>query len=178
MLESNSSTDRVGVGRLGRAHGLRGEVYLVPDTDNPDRFLVGAEFSTDEDPPRRLELLSLRRHQSKLLACFGGIEDRTAAESLQGVLLTIAADERRRLADDEYWPDELVGLEARDPSGHPVGTVEAADIEGAQDRLVVRTLEGRQVLIPFVKDLVPQVRVADGFVVIDPIEGLLSPSPD
>lgn len=178
MPESSSSTDRVWVGRLGRAHGLRGEVFLVPDTDNPERFSEGAHFSTDEEPARRLELLSIRRHQGRLLARFSGIEDRTAAESLQGVLLTIAPGERRGLADDEYWPDELVGLEVHDPSGELLGTVEATDVEGAQDRLIVKTLEGRRAAIPFVRDLVPEVRVADGFLVVNPIEGLLNPSPD
>jgi len=168
--------DRVIVGRIGRAHGLSGEVYVLSESDNPDRFRSGACFVTDEVPPRTLEVRSSRRHQAKLFVVFAEVDDRTEAESLRDVGLTIAPDERRSLGDDEFWPDELVGLTVRDSTGDPVGTIAAVDTDSPQVRLIIRTADGREALVPFVRELVPEVSIEEGSVTINPIEGLLNPS--
>ncbi len=168
-------SDRVLVGRIGRPHGLAGELYVRPETDAPDRFQAGAVFLTDEVPARSLEVRSSRRHQERLLITFVEVIDRTDAESLRGTGLTIRADDRRPLADEEYWPDQLVGLSVRTVAGEAIGTITGVDTGGPQDRLIVQSDDGRQGLIPFVRDLVPEVDVAGGVVVVDLIEGLLSP---
>ena len=105
------------------------------------------------------------------MARFAGIEDRTAAESLRGAVLTIPAAERRDLEEDEFWPDDLVGLEARTPQGRVLGRVSRVVSGAAQDRLVIDTGSG-EVEVPFVDPLVPEVDVAGGRVVIDPPGGL------
>ncbi len=170
--------ERVTVGRIGRPHGLHGELYVLSDSDAPERYRPGAVFLTDEHPPRRLEVRSSRYRQDKLMVVFVGISNRTDAESLGGVDLTIATAERRPLDKDEFWPDELVGLAVQDPDGRPIGAVSAVETSGPQDRLVVRTADGRETSVPFVRELVPEVRRAEGLVVIHPIEGLFNPSPD
>jgi 16S rRNA processing protein RimM len=170
--------DRVIVGRIGRAHGLAGDVYVLSESDTPDRFRSGAVFLTDEQPPRRLEVRSSRHHQAKLLVVFSEVASRGEAESLRDVGLTISAKERRSLDDDEYWPDELVGLTVRDSAGEPIGTIAGVETGGPQDRLIVRSADGRQALVPFVRELVPEVRIAEGSVVINLLEGLLNPSPE
>lgn len=169
---------RVTVGRIGRPHGLAGELYVLSQSDTPERFQTGAAFLTDEDPARRLEVRSSRYHQGRLLVVFTEITDRTEAEALRDVGLTIAADERRVLGEDEFWPDELVGLTVRDCAGQLVGTIAGVETGGPQIRLVVHTLDGQQALVPFVRELVPEVRVEENSVVINPIEGLLNPAPD
>jgi 16S rRNA processing protein RimM len=169
---------RVTVGRIGRPHGLAGELYVLSQSDTPDRFQDGAVFLTDEDPARRLEVRSSRYHQGRLLLTFGEIAGRTEAETLRDVGLTIAADERRALGEHEVWPDELVGLTVRDPAGRPVGTIGGVEMGGPQVRLVVHTLEGQQALVPFVRELVPEVKIEEHSVVINPIEGLLNPIQD
>lgn len=110
-----------------------------------------------------------------LLVRFDGCPDRTSAEALRGIALFVEAGERRTLGQDEFWPDELVGLEVRDPSGHRRGTVTAFMEGAAQDRLIVETPDG-PVEIPFVKALVPVVDVEEGFIVVEPVEGLIPPS--
>mgnify|MGYP001822458344 CR=1 FL=1 len=169
---------RITVGRIGRAHGLAGELYLLSESDTPDRFRAGAVFLTDEQPPKRLEVLKIRRHQNRLLVSFAEITSRTEAESFRDVGVTIAATERRPLAENEFWPDELVGLVVRDPANRTLGRVTRVETGGPQDRLVVETAPGQEVLVPFVGELVPEVRMAEGSIVINPIEGLLNPSPD
>lgn len=178
MPESSSSTDRVRVGWIGRAHGIEGEVTLIPDTDYPLRFEPGARFRVETDPPRDVELVATRRHQGRLLARFSGVEDRTEVEALRGAALTIGREERRALEDDEYWPESLVGLEVRDRGGERVGSVASVDVGDAQDRLVIVTVDGNRATIPFVRALVPEVRVAEGYVVVEMVDGLLSSSPD
>ena len=177
MPGSSSSTDRVRVGWVGRAHGIEGDVILIPDTDYPLRFDPGAGFRVESDPPRDVVLAATRRHQGRLLARFAGIDDRTEVEALRGAALTIAREERRALEDDEYWPESLVGLEVRDRDGDRVGSVEAVDVGDAQDRLVIRTVEGNLAAVPFVRALVPEVRVAEGYVVVEVVDGLFNSPP-
>ena len=107
---------------------------------------------------------------------FVDIGDRTEAESLRGAGLTIDAGDRRILDEDEYWPEDLIGLIVEDEGGRAVGTVASVETDGPQDRLVVRTTSGQLALVPFVKELVPDIRIEEGRVTIHPIAGLLNPS--
>jgi 16S rRNA processing protein RimM len=157
------------VGRIGRPHGIRGEVTVVVDGD-PDRFVPGAIFGTDRPGMPVLTLAAARRHRDRgMIVSFEGVADRTAAEDLRGIVLTIAGGERRDLETDEFWPDDLVGLRAVDASGEPLGEVTGV-VFGPQDRLVVATPDGRSVEVPFVHDIVGDPE--GGCLRIDPPAGL------
>jgi 16S rRNA processing protein RimM len=166
----SSSTDRVPIGRIGKPHGVRGEVYLQPLTDRPDRFAPGASFVTDEVPPRSLTIETVRSHHDRLLVRFTAAGDRAAAEDLRGAQLTIGRDERRKLDAGEFWEDDLVGLPVRNAAGLPLGTVAGVVFASAQDRLVVDAPQGR-IEVPFVEGIVTEVDPEAG-VVVDPPEGL------
>ena len=170
--------ERIIVGRIGRAHGLAGELYVRSESDAPDRYRAGAVFVTDEASPRQLEIRSSRRHNDRLLVTFADISDRSTAESLRDVALTIATDDRRQLADDEFWPDEPGRVGGSRTAGAPMGVVTGVDTGGPQDRLMVQSDDGRRAIGPFVRDLVPEVNIAGGWVVVDFIEGLLTPPPE
>ncbi|MFQ5555069.1 MAG: ribosome maturation factor RimM [Acidimicrobiia bacterium] len=164
--------DRIAIGYVRRAHGLRGEVIIRPLSDDPKRFAVGSRFVTDEDSGRSLVVQSTRSHADGVLVGFGGVSDRTAAEHLQGVTLTIDASERRELGEGEYWPEDLTGLIAVTPDGTHLGTVTGVVLTDAQDRLVVATSEGGAVEVPFVEPLVGDVHPSLGHIVVDPPQGL------
>lgn len=171
MPESNSSTEpRYVVGRLGRPHGLDGHIGLYVDEDDLVHFEPGKSIFIDG---RQFEVASIRRadrgHHLKL----AGINSRVAAEAIRGN--DVIATERRELGENEYWPEDLIGLEVRDPDGNRLGEVAGLITGGAQDRLVVEITGGR-FEVPFVAALVPKVDVAGGFVAIAPIEGLIQPS--
>jgi len=158
---------------IRRAHGVRGAVVVHPLTDVPGvRFAAGRVVTTAAGRP--LEIRAVAPHREGLLVHFAGIEDRDAADALRGTVLTIAAEERRSLDPDEYWPDELVGCRVEDRAGRRIGVVVDVALGAAQDRLVVR-LEGerRTVEIPFVGALVPVVDAAGGRIVVDLPAGLL-----
>ena len=168
-----AGSPRTKVGYVRRAHGISGDVLVRPLTDAPEeRYVVGATFETDEDPVRSLTIQQIRSHNDGLLITFDGIEGRRSAEALRGVSFTIADDERRTLAAGEYWAEELEGLEVVDVSGIPLGTVLGVAFGAAQDRIVVGTPGGDQVEVPFVASIVPEVRIADRRVVMDPPDGL------
>jgi 16S rRNA processing protein RimM len=164
---------QVVVARIGKAHGLRGEVTVEVRTDAPGgRFVPGATFVTDPETAGPLRLRSARDHNGILLLGFEGAPDRSAAERLRNVLLLADSDEE---GDDEnaWYEKDLVGLSVVTVGGEPVGEVAGLENRPAQDLLVLRLTDGREALIPFVAALVPEVDVEGGRVVIDPPAGLL-----
>jgi len=180
---------RIVVGRVGRPHGIRGEVVIGVRTDEPDlRFAVGAavaaQSSLDEDGPddngsgQSLRVASARWHSGQLLVAFAGITDRTAAAELTGSWLSVDSSQLPETGDpDEFRDHELIGLSVRTCAGDPVGVVTDV-LHYGQDLLVVRRADGPggECLVPFVKAIVPEVDLRAGVVVIDPPPGLLDPA--
>jgi len=161
------------VARIGKAHGLRGEVTVEVRTDAPqERFVVGTTFTTDPASAGALHLRSVRDHNGITLLGFEEAPDRTAAEGLRGTLLIADVEEYE---DDEnaWYEKDLVGLRVLTVAGEEVGEVAGVDSRPAQDLLVVRLASGREALVPFVEALVPEVDVEGGRVVSDPPAGLL-----
>ena len=166
---SNSSTEQVPVGRIGPPHGLDGTVYVRPDTDDPTRFAPGARLLVDG---RRMRVERTRRTPDRLFVKFSEISDRTSAEKLRGREVFIEEGQRRELETEEYWPDDLEGLEARTVSGEPVGRVRTVIWATAQNRLVIETGAGLRE-IPFVDELVPAVNLEEGYLTLADLPGLL-----
>jgi len=165
------------VGRIGRAHGIRGEVGVEVRTDDPDlRFADGAQLATD--PPERgpLTVVATRWHSGRLLVRFKGLDDRTAAENMRGTMLVIEVDESERPQDpDEFYDHQLVGLRVITTAGDEVGEVAEVLHLPAQDVLAIKRTDGVEVLVPFVQVLVPVVDLDRGSVTVDPRPGLLDP---
>lgn len=163
------------VGRVGRPHGIRGEVTVDVRTDDPDdRFAPGRVLPTDPAESGPLTIEQVRWHSGRLLVRFEGVDDRDAAEGLRGTLLVIDSADLPPTGDpDEFHDHELVGLTAVTVDGTELGTVTEIRHLG-QDLLVIDAAEaGREVLVPFVAALVPDVDVAAGRLVIDPPPGLI-----
>ncbi|XRQ03802.1 ribosome maturation factor RimM [Actinomadura welshii] len=163
------------VGRIGRPHGIRGEVAIDVRTDEPDsRFAAGTKVLTDPADTGPLTIERARRHSGRLLVRFAGIGDRDAAEALRGTWLVVDPGDITPSADpDDFHDQELIGLAVVTTDGDDVG--EVADIlHHAQDLLVVRGSAGEH-LVPFVAAIVPEVDVPGGRLVIDPPPGLLDP---
>ncbi|WP_130014760.1 ribosome maturation factor RimM [Serinicoccus sediminis] len=161
------------VARVGKPHGLRGEVTVQVHTDDPaGRLVPGTSFATD--PPQRgpLTLVSVRQHQGTYLLGFEGHPDRTAAEALRGTRLLV--EDEAEEDDDEGWREEdLLGFAVTLTDGRPVGEVAALHVRPVQDLLEVRTTSGTLVLVPFVEELVPRIDEEERTVVVDPPPGLL-----
>jgi 16S rRNA processing protein RimM len=162
------------VGRIGRPHGVRGEVTVEVRTDEPEaRFAPGSVLATDPADAGPLTVERARWHRGILLVAFAGVPDRNAAERLRGTLLVIdSADIPPSDDPDEFHDHELLGLAVVTTDGQRVG--EVADVlHHGQDLLVVRRPSGEEVYVPFVKAIVPEVDPGAGRLVIDPPPGLL-----
>ena len=164
--------ERITVGFVGRPHGLDGTVVVHPDTDNPRRFEAGASLQSNSN--QMLTIRQVRSSGSILLVSFVGVNDRDAAGRLRGLSLSIDASERRQLTTDEFWPEDLIGLEVRDPTGNLIGSIKAVDAESPQSRLTIATGQG-EVIVPLVTALVPEVNLSKRYLIVEPIEGLLDP---
>jgi 16S rRNA processing protein RimM len=156
-------------GEIGKPHGLTGEVYVVPISDDPQRFQPGARLIHDDG--RELSIAAVRTHGTRLLVQFEGVDDRTAAESLRGTLF-VGRDQLRSLGDDEYWSHELTGCEVQLPDGQRVGEVTDIVPAPAQDLLQIDTAAGNR-LVPLVKEIVIEVDLDARKIVIAPPDGLL-----
>ncbi|WP_404383825.1 ribosome maturation factor RimM [Knoellia locipacati] len=173
------STDSLLVARIGRPHGLRGEVTVQTHTDDPERrYVPGTVYATEAAPgtgvPRVLTLATARKHRETWLLGFEEIPDRTGAESLRGTRLLLDLDEVDDTEDDDdgWYEHDLVGLAVHDPSGAVLGEVTGLTVGSVQDLLEVRLTDGREALVPFVEAIVTEVDIEAGHVVVDAPAGL------
>jgi 16S rRNA processing protein RimM len=152
------------VGRIGRAHGLRGEVAVTFLSDRPERVAPGSTFSarSDGSATRELVIAESRRHQQRWLLHFEGVDDRDAAAALTGMVLYAPELPGH---DHELWVHELVGAEVVDIHGHVLGTVAAIEANPAHDLLVLES--GALVPVTFVTEH------EGGRVFVDVPDGLL-----
>jgi 16S rRNA processing protein RimM len=174
------------VGRLVKAHGLKGALKLELYTDDPDRrFAAGSTFTLQvpESSPWHGKPLTVREFRwmnSHPVAFFAGVDDRAAAEELVRAILWIDEDAAAAPVEDDAWYDhQLVGLDVV-REGEVIGRVARVDHLPAQDLLAVRTTgsDDREVLVPFVKAIVPEVDIVAGRVVVTPPAGLFETLPD
>jgi 16S rRNA processing protein RimM len=160
------------MGRIGAAHGIRGEVRILSFTADPLALKDYGPLSTNR-PGLVIEIESARATTNMLVARLKGVTDRNAAEKLNGVELYVERDRLPPTDDaDDFYHADLIGLEARLADGTVLGTVAAIPNYGASDLIEVRDARsGDTYLYPFTKAVVPEVRLADGYLVIEvPIE--------
>lgn len=180
------------VGRIGKPHGIKGYVTIDVRSDEPERrFAAGqslmtappAGVSREATPrpaaPKELTVAEMRLHHGALHVLFEGVTDRNAAEALRGTLLRVTLSDSDVPEDpDEFYDHQLVGLSAYDVHGTHLGEVINVAHGAAQDLLVIKTLDHREALVPFVKALVPSVDLAQNRVVIADRPGLVTPLED
>jgi len=161
--------NRILMGKIGAAHGIKGEVRIVTYTGEPEAIANYGPLETDR-PGLLVTIESARLNKNVLIARLKGVSDRNEAEKLNGVSLFVG---RERLPDpedeDDFYHADLIGLDARLDNGVSIGEVSAILNFGAGDILEVRDPRtGDTFLYPFTKKVVPTVRIADGYLVIAP----------
>lgn len=179
---ADSARTQLRVGRLLKAHGLKGAIKIELYTDDPERrFVPGAEFSLQvpESSPwhgKHLTLRELRWYNGHPVGFFEGVDDRTAAEGLAKAILWVEHVDQESAEPDAWYDHQLVGLAVmRD--GEKIGEVTHVDHLPAQDLLIVK-FKGREVMVPFVSAIVPEVDVAAGTITVTPPAGLFEELPE
>ncbi|MEU7315177.1 ribosome maturation factor RimM [Streptomyces sp. NPDC007083] len=167
------------VARIGRAHGIKGEVTVEVRTDEPElRLGPGAVLATEPAAVGPLTVAAGRVHSGRLLLRFEGVGDRTAAEALRNTLLVAEVDPDETPEDpEEFYDHQLVDLEVVTGDGTVVGRIESVAHLPAQDLLVVRRADGGEALIPFVAEIVPEIDLEAQRALVDPPPGLLGEEP-
>lgn len=153
---------------IGAAHGIKGELRVKAFTVDP--AALGRYGRLYDRAGRGFEVLSVRPQGNVAVVRFKGVEDRTAAEALNGTDLfvdrsALPAD----LAEDEFYHADLVGLAVHDGSGNTIGRVSGVQNYGGGDILAVTLSSGKEALVPFTAAAVPQVALSAGFLRVDPV---------
>ncbi|WP_405011418.1 ribosome maturation factor RimM [Kitasatospora sp. NBC_01539] len=163
------------VGRIGRAHGIRGDISVEVRTDEPElRLGPGAVLLTDPASAGPLTVESGKVHSGRLLLRFVGVKDRTEAEALRGTILIAEVDPEDSPDDpDEYYDHQLIGLDVVLSDGTLVGELTEVLHLPYQDLLTVTRPDGTEVLVPFVEQIVPTIDLEEQRAVITPPPGLI-----
>ncbi|MFJ3234822.1 ribosome maturation factor RimM [Streptomyces sp. NPDC086787] len=163
------------VARIGRAHGIKGEVTVEVRTDEPElRLAPGAVLGTDPASAGPLTIATGRVHSGRLLLRFEGVADRTAAEELRNTLLIADVDpEELPEEEDEYYDHQLIDLDVVTRDGTEVGRITEISHLLSQDLFIVERPDGSEVMIPFVEQIVTEIDLAEQKAVIDPPPGLI-----
>lgn len=179
---SDAPGTQLRVGRLTKAHGLKGAIKVELYTDDPDRrFVPGAVFTLqvpDTSPwhGKSLTLRELRWYNGHAVGFFEGVDDRTAAEGLVKAILWVDSSGEETPEDDAWYDHQLIGLAVvRD--GERIGEVSHVEHLPAQDLLIVKA-RGREVMVPFVSAIVPEVDLAAGTLTVTPPPGLFEELPE
>ena len=175
---ASADEDWLAVGTVVAAQGLNGELRVNPASDFPERFTKpGPRWLQHKGAtPQEMTLTSGRQlpGRSLFVVRFKGVDNRSAAEALVGQKLLVSTTDRPELEEGEFHLLDLVGLEARLNSNNSdvVGTVSNL-ISGGNDLLEITRPDGRKLLIPFVVEIVPEVHLEDGWLLLNPPPGLL-----
>ncbi|MFJ5558456.1 ribosome maturation factor RimM [Streptomyces sp. NPDC093250] len=163
------------VARIGRAHGIKGEVTVEVRTDEPElRLGPGAVLTTDPASVGPLTIETGRVHSGRLLLRFEGVRDRNAAEALRNTLLIADVDPDERPEDeDEYYDHQLIDLDVVTVEGTAVGRISEISHLPSQDLFVVERPDGTEVYVPFVEEIVTEIDLEEQRAVIDPPPGLI-----
>jgi 16S rRNA processing protein RimM len=168
---SRSSTERILVGEIIKAHGIRGEVLVRPHTDHPDRFAPGSTLWLDEDLKTSTTVTSSRPQGSGFIVKLDGVDTRSDAEHLRGRELFIHSSQSVPPGEGEFWAHELLDFEVVDVDGGLLGTISQIHLREAQDLWEVKT-EAGSVLLPAVPQFVKEIDESSRRVVVDPPDGL------
>ena len=155
----NTSNERIVIGRVGAAHGIRGELRIIPLTDFPERFAALREVMVGDE---LLHIESVKPQGKNFLMRFREYAVREDAQRLTGRLLTVARAEAAPLDEGEYYVFDIVGLTVYDEEDYELGTVENVLRTGSNDVYAVRSEDGREILIPALRKVVRTIDVLNG----------------
>lgn len=163
------------VGKIINTHGIRGEVRVKRLTDSEDRFNVGniLYLVQDNKQPIKLIIAAHRIHKQHDLLRFEGYDNINDVEIFKNAYLKITEDQLTDLSEGEYYVHEIIGCEVHTNDGEHLGIVKDIFPTGANDVWVIQQENGKEFLIPFIKDIVKEIDLEEKKINIELMEGLL-----
>ncbi|MBM4763954.1 ribosome maturation factor RimM [Bacillus sp. B15-48] len=166
------------VGKIVNTHGLRGEVRVISRTDFPEeRYKTGNMlflFKSGEKEPIELVVSSHRTHKNFDLLTFEGYDNVNQVEAMRDGILKVPESQRGTLEEGEYYFQDIIGCLVATIDGEEIGKIVEILTPGANDVWVVKAKKGKEILIPYIEDVVKKVDIKEKLILIEPIEGLLS----
>jgi 16S rRNA processing protein RimM len=161
------------IGKIVNAHGIKGELRVLPLTDFPERFFTMDQVLVNRDGKLdTYKIQSVREARNLLLIKFAGIEDMNSALLLKNALLQVTQDQLTKLPEHTYFVHQLEGLEVFTVEGTNLGKIHQVLTTGANDVWVVQDAAAQEILIPAIKQVIKAVDIAGGQVVVELLEGL------
>ena len=180
-MTPSDSDDRLWliVGRVGKPHGVRGDVLVDVITDFPERLTDGVRFGIgDESGPGDFFVVHrVRDHKGRWLVSTQGVRDRETIESWRGKYMFLPEQAVEDLPEGYYYEHHLMGLECRSAAGEVFGRVTELNFGLGQSRLVVENA-GRESMVPYVSEIIREVDLEKGFIIVDPPAGLFDDEED
>ncbi|WP_026692517.1 ribosome maturation factor RimM [Peribacillus kribbensis] len=165
------------VGKIVNTHGIRGEVRVISKTDfSEERYKKGNKlyfFAEKSTEPVELAIKSHRKHKNFDLLTFEGYDNVNQVEKLKGGLLKVSDSQLHELEEGEYYYHEIIGCMVVTLEGEEIGTIREVLAPGANDVWVVKGKRGKEILIPYIEDIVKEINIVDKQIKILPMEGLL-----
>jgi 16S rRNA processing protein RimM len=158
------------VGKITKAHGLKGELAVLSLSDNPQRFVEGNVVFLQDG--RALTIREVRANGARLLVTFDGVADRTAAEALGGAMLVVPEAELPDLPDGTYWPHQLEGCEVVTRAGRSFGTITEVVANPANDIWIATGPAGEETLVPAIRQVIAEVDIRARRVIVNEVPGI------
>ncbi|PLS16655.1 ribosome maturation factor RimM [Bacillus sp. M6-12] len=165
------------VGKIVNTHGIKGEVRVISRTDfAEERYKLGNTlflFWDEKDEPLELTIKTHRKHKNFDLLSFEGFNNVNEVERLRDGLLKVPESQLGELEEGEFYFHEIIGCTVYTDSGDEIGSIREVLAPGANDVWVIKGKKGKDILIPYIKEIVLDVNIAEKKIVIFPMEGLL-----
>ena len=167
----------ISIGKIVAHHGLKGDIRIKPSSQFPERFTKPGKrwIQKANELPTEIQLIkgTLIPGKSIYVVSIEGVSNRNSAEKIIGWNLVIPADSRPKMNAEEYHYLDLIGLEARLGANKTLIGHVTDLINGGNDLLEIELIEGKKVLVPFVKEIVPEIKIQEKWLLINPPPGLL-----
>ncbi len=167
---------RLKVGKIVNTHSLKGEVKVISSTDfEEQRFEKGTELliTRGNQVVKEVTVESYRTHKNNLLVKFVGIDSIEEAEKLRNLQIKIDSDNIGELEENEFYFHEIIGCEVFDENGKSLGEISEILTPGANDVWVIKSQNGKEILIPYIEDVVKKIDVENKKIDIEVMEGLI-----
>lgn len=167
---------RLKVGKIVNTHSLKGEVKVISSTDfEEQRFEKGTELliTRGNQVVKEVTVESYRTHKNNLLVKFVGIDSIEEAEKFKNLQIKIDSDNIGELEENEFYFHEIIGCEVFDENGESLGEISEILTPGANDVWVIKSQNGKEILIPYIEDVVKKIDVENKKIDIEVMEGLI-----
>ena len=172
MSPQNKPREEVIIGKVGRPHGLRGELRVFTESEQSEALAhISTIILTLPDGSKRThELRRAKPSQRFWIVSFKGVDDRNLAQELNGAQCSVFRDHLPAISDDEFYYHDVIGLPVKDPEGADLGQVLEIFSNGAHDVLVYGPSRSKTFMVPLISDFVEDIDVDLGYVTIHPME--------